>query len=228
MASRRMRSSPRGLKQARMTPAAPLLLLVVDRPATAWRHLRCANHKRELNLVGKYTRVPVLGLMLYGFTLAGTAGLERTRAVAAAVEVAMDSEQTPNQCSTIRDGLQFLASQRGSGGCFSLQRCSHKPRNRARAGRWIRDWMEASERGERSAAGRSRESGQRASPCHVGPKLTEFVSGLRRFGPSAKPPSLPSPEREAASDGRALASVLDPPADAGGVPLLDRAPWAVG
>jgi hypothetical protein len=164
MASRRMRSSPRRLKQARMTPAAPLLLLVVDRPATAWRHLRCANHKRELNLVGKYTRVPVLGLMLYGFTLAGTAGLERTRAVAAAVEVAMDSEQTPpNQCSTIRDGLQFLASQRGGGGYFPCRVAVHKPRNRARAGRWIRDWMGASERGERSAAGRSRESGQRAS-----------------------------------------------------------------
>ena len=34
MASRRIRSSPRGLKHARTTPAAPLLLLLV-RPATA-------------------------------------------------------------------------------------------------------------------------------------------------------------------------------------------------
>jgi hypothetical protein len=43
----------------------------------------------------KYARVPVLSLILYGFTLAGTAGLGRSSAVAAAVEVAMDnSEQT--------------------------------------------------------------------------------------------------------------------------------------
>jgi hypothetical protein len=35
MASRRMRSSPRGLKQARGTHVDPLLLLAVH-PATAW------------------------------------------------------------------------------------------------------------------------------------------------------------------------------------------------
>lgn len=135
----------------------------------------------------KYARVPVLSLMLYGFTLAGTAGLlGRSRAVAVPVEVAMDSEQTPpHQRSAIREvsSTPCLAARCG-GGYFP---CS--PRNRARAGRWmwIRGWME---RGSRASRGKS-------GPTDPGP---DIVPGLRRFGTSVH---LRSPEREAASDGRA-------------------------